>query len=80
MIAFGSGCQSVSLLPYAEAQKENPRAVVGLTDITVRSMVDPDMLSFAVPYRMFLDMEENISGSFLEKHLWQRIVDRMKKQ
>ncbi len=80
MIPFGSGCQSVFLLPYAEAQKENPRAVVGLTDITVRSMVDPDMLSFAVPYRMFLDMEENISGSFLEKHLWQRIVDRMKKQ
>jgi uncharacterized protein (DUF169 family) len=79
MMPFGSGCQSIFLLPFAEAQKENPRAVVGLTDITVRPMVDPDMLSFAVPYKMFLDMEENISGCFLEKHLWHRIVDRMKK-
>lgn len=79
MIPFGAGCQSIFLLPYAEAQKENPRAVVGLTDVTVRPMVDPNMLSFTVPYKMFLDMEESISGSFLEKHLWHRVVERMKK-
>ena len=79
MIPFGSGCQSIFLIPYAETKKENPRAVVGLTDITVRPMVDPDMLSFAVPYKMFLDMEKNIAGSFLEKHLWQRTVGRMQK-
>jgi len=76
---FSSGCQSVFLLPYAETKKEHPRAVVGLTDITVRPMVDPDMLSFTVPYQMFLDMEENIPGSFLEKDLWNRLVTRMQK-
>lgn len=80
MIPFSSGCQSFFLLPYAETQKENPRAVVGLTDITVRPMVEPDMLSFSVPYRMFLDMEENVKGSFLEKHLWHRVAARMKKE
>lgn len=79
MIPFGSGCQSVFLIPYAEGQRENPRAVVGLVDITVRPMVDPDMLSFSMPYKMFEDMEVNTRGSFLEKHLWHRIVERMKK-
>ena len=79
MIPQSAGCQSVFLIPYAEAQKENPRAVVGLTDITVRPMVEPDMLSFSVPYAMFLDMEKNVAGSFMEKHLWHKIVARMKK-
>ncbi len=80
MIPFSSGCQSIFLVPYAEAQKENPRAVVGLTDITVRPMVEADRLSFSVPYKMFLDLEENIEGSFLEKHLWQRVAARIEKK
>lgn len=79
MIPFSSGCQSIFLIPYAEAQKENPRAVVGLTDITVRPMIEVDMLSFSVPYKMFLDMEESVEGSFLEKHLWHKLVTRMGK-
>ena len=51
--------------------------MVGLTDITVRPMVEPDMLSFSVPYKMFIDMEENIRGSFLEKKSWARVRDRL---
>lgn len=80
MIPFSSGCQSVFLIPYAEAQKENPKAAVGLIDITIRPMIEADMLSFSVPYKMFLDMEKNTDGSFLEKHLWHRIVGKMEKQ
>lgn len=79
VMPFSSGCQSIFLLPYGEGQKENPRAVVGLTDITVRPMVNPAMLSFSMPYTMFLEMEENITGSFLEKPLWHRVAERMKK-
>ncbi|TWH47761.1 DUF169 domain-containing protein [Sporomusa sp. KB1] len=79
MIPFSSGCQSVFLVPYAEAQKENPRAVVGLTDITVRPMVEADMLSFSVPYKMFLDLEESVDRSFLKKHLWHRVAARIEK-
>ena len=79
VMPFSSGCQSIFLLPYGEGQKENPRAVVGLTDITVRPMVNPAMLSFSMPYTMFLEMEENITGSFLEKPLWHRVAERIKK-
>ncbi|WP_242966483.1 DUF169 domain-containing protein [Clostridium sp. BSD9I1] len=42
-------------------------------------MVEADMLSFSVPYKMFLDMEENVEGSFLEKDLWHRVMARMEK-
>ena len=77
MIPFSSGCQSLFLLPYDESKKDNPKAVVGLTDITVRPMVEPDMLSFSVPYKMFVDMEENVRGSFLEKKSWARVRDRL---
>ncbi|WP_291546858.1 DUF169 domain-containing protein [Clostridium sp. HMP27] len=79
MMPFSSGCQSLFLLPYAESKKKNPRAVVGLIDITIRPMVEADMLSFSVPYKMFLDMEENVEGSFLEKDLWHRVMARMEK-
>ncbi len=77
MLPFASGCQSLFLLPYAESKKENPRAVVGLIDITVRPMVEADMLSFSVPYKMFLDMEKSVEGSFLNKHLWHRVLAKM---
>jgi uncharacterized protein (DUF169 family) len=80
MIPFGSGCQSIFLIPYAEAQKENPRAVVGLLDVTVRPMVDADMLSFSVPFRMFLDMEEHVEGSFLEKEAWHKVIAKMERR
>ncbi len=78
MIPFISGCQSIFLIPYAEGQKENPRAVVGLTDITVRPMVEPGMLSFSVPYKMVLEMEENVAKSFLEKEVWRKVAARIK--
>lgn len=79
MIPFSSSCQSIFLLPYAEAKKGNPRGVVGLTTLTDRPMIEPDMLSFSVAYAMFLDMEKNVAGSSLEKHSWHKIVARMKK-
>lgn len=76
MIPQSSGCQSIFLIPYAESQKENPRAVIGLTDVTVRPMLDSDIISFSVPYKMFIEMEKNVAGSFLEKKLWQRVKGR----
>ncbi len=80
LLPFGSGCQSVFLIPYGETKKDNPRAVVGLTDITVRPMVAPDMLSFAVPYAMFRELEDNVPGSFFEKPAWQKVLTRLKRQ
>lgn len=77
IIPFGSGCQTVCLLPYHEAQQERPRAVVGMTDVSTRLRVEADILSFVVPFRMFLEMEANVPGSFLEKGAWQQLCARI---
>lgn len=76
MAPFCAGCHSICLIPVHESKQENPRCVIGLFDITVRPMIDPGMLSFAIPYRRFLEMESSVPGSFLEKHQWLKVADR----
>jgi uncharacterized protein (DUF169 family) len=73
-IPYAAGCQTIGIFPYREAQSENPRAVVGLTDISarenIRKQLGRDLLSFAVPWKMFLEMEGNVEGSFLQRRTW----------
>lgn len=76
-IPFGAGCQTACLIPWGEASKERPRAVVGMTDISARPVIDADLLSFSVPFAMFQEMEDNVAGSFLDKHAWQKVVQRI---
>jgi uncharacterized protein (DUF169 family) len=75
---FGAGCHQIGLFPYKESESALPRATIGLTDVTVRTLVDKDILSFAMPYKMFLEMESNVAGSFLEKQDWLKVLERQK--
>lgn len=77
VIPFGAGCQTTCLIPWNEASQERPRAVVGMTDISARPVIDADLLSFSVPFNMFREMENNVSGSFLDKHDWQKVAERI---
>jgi uncharacterized protein (DUF169 family) len=72
---FGAACQSI-LFSYAEAKKENPRGVIGFFDISQRSVVDREILTFTVPFRMFQEMEAGVEGSFLEMHAWRKLQKR----
>ena len=62
-----SGCQSVFALPYNEGTKKNPKSIVGLMEPMVRNFVPEDMVSFSVPSKRFVEMANNIEGSFLDK-------------
>lgn len=77
MAPFAAGCQSTCLFPCSEADKERPRAVIGLTDISVRHLLDADILSFSVPFGMFKEMEGNVPGSFLDKQEWKQLAERI---
>ena len=74
IIPYAAGCQTIGLYAYREARAEVPRGVVGLTDLSARlyaaKQLGPNLLTFAVPYRMFLEMEANVPGSFLERDTW----------
>ena len=78
IVSMGSACSSICLYPFNENKTEEPRAVIGLTDITVRHYLDPDILSFTVPYKMFLQMEDDAPGSFLSKKPWRELKKRIK--
>lgn len=77
VIPFGAGCQTTCLIPWNEASQECPRAVVGMTDISARPVIDADLLSFSVPFVMFKEMENNVPGSFLDKHDWRKVAGRI---
>jgi len=78
IIPWGAGCQSIGIFTYRESRSDCPRAVVGLTDISARKYMNrqfgSDLLTFSIPFRMFLTMEGNVQGSFLEHEQWQALL------
>lgn len=77
IVPFSSACSTLCLIPYAESLKPRPRAVIGITDVTARPYVDPDILAFTVPWAMFGQMEADVPGSFLEKSSWKKVRERI---
>ena len=74
---FGAGCHTICLIPYEESRKPQSKAVIGCMDITARRFLDPEMLTFSVPYTRFEEMESNVPGSFLEKNDWNTVRQRI---
>lgn len=68
LIPDASGCQSVFGIPYNEKFQENPKSVVGLMDTMARNFVPEDMILFSMPANRFVEMANNIKGSFLDKN------------
>lgn len=76
IVPWGAGCHSVCVIPFNEGKSDNPRGVIGLTDISARKLVEKDILSFSVPYKMFMEMEDNVAESFLAREEWLEIRKR----
>ncbi len=78
IIPQAAGCQSIGIYPFREAQSERPRAMVGLVDISARVAIKrqlkDDVMSFAVPFAMFQEMEADVPGSFLERNTWRELT------
>lgn len=78
-IPWAAGCQNIGIIPWREAGSENPRAIVGLTDISarkaVRKLLGREYLTFAVPWKMFLEMEDQVDGSFLQRPTWLSLLN-----
>ena len=76
IVPFGAGCHSIGIIPLNERKSDNPRGVIGLIDISARKHVEKDILSFSVPYKMFLEMENNVEESFLTMDEWLKVKAR----
>ncbi len=77
-IPYAAGCQVICLYPYKEAQSDNPRAVVGLIDVSARKnlkRMGRNLFTFAVPYKMFKELEDNVEDSFLQRPTWKSLIE-----
>ena len=74
---FTAGCGSIVQYPYLEKSADQPRAVVGLFDISARPYIDQDVLSFSVPINKFVHMIDNMEESFLITASWSKVKKRI---
>ncbi len=81
IIPASAGCHQIMLFPYRESECEDQRAVLGLTDPSARKEVmrvlGDDSMTFAVPWKMFREMEEDAPMSFLSGITWGAISKRL---
>ncbi|MCB2205534.1 DUF169 domain-containing protein [bacterium] len=72
---WGAACQSV-MFAHAESERDTPRGVIGFFDISQRSKIGMEMLSYTVPYAMYREMEASVDDSFLRTHIWEKLRER----
>jgi len=84
VIPMGAGCHQIGIHVYREAERDIPRAVVGLTDLSARlcvnALIGDRFLTFSVPWPVFGEMERDVPGSFLERTTWRRLTALRKKK
>lgn len=73
-----AACQQIGAFVYDEAKKEHPWAVLEHTDLAARANVGktiPDnMLTFAVPFSLFEEMEEEAKDGVFDGPIWKGLV------
>ena len=77
---FCSGCGSIISYPLTERECEEPRAVLGMFDVSARPFVKDGVLSFAVPLKKFAQMVEDMDESFLITGSWEKVSRRIERK
>ncbi len=75
VLRYALSCEQMVLMPILEGEKQNPKAVIGMTELSTRSMVDMDKLTFSIPYKLFRKMDTNAERSFLAVNPWKKITE-----
>lgn len=76
-VLFGSGCMQCVLYALEEYESHGRNCFIGLTDPSARKCIPRELLDFSMPYNRFVEMEDNVEGSFLETETWEIIRRRI---
>ena len=75
-----AACQQIGAFVYDEAKKEHPRAVLGYTDLAARvnvgKVIPEHMFTFAVPFSLYLEMEEEAKNGVFDGPIWKKLVKK----
>jgi uncharacterized protein (DUF169 family) len=75
---WAAGCQIMGIFAYDELEKEHPRALVGMTDISARkntrAALGKHVMSMTIPWTKFLEMESNVNQSFFQRETWKALL------
>jgi len=74
---FSSSCMALMTLPLKLARKKEDKAVIGNFDISARTRMPADLLSFAMPYSFLKKLAGFLPESFMTTHNWQTIKNRI---
>ena len=70
-----AACQSI-VYAYHEMGKEKPQAILGFFDISQRTSLAKDLLSFTIPFTMYQEMEDSAEESCLTTDSWKKLASR----
>jgi hypothetical protein len=74
IVPWAAACQVLGIYSYRELERERPRGLIGMTDISarknVRATLGENVLSFTAPWPLFKEMEGHVAGSFLQRPTW----------
>lgn len=75
MTPQNSACQMLGAQVFRQAESEEPRAVIGLLDIAsrifVRKWIPDEYLTYTVPWKLFLSLEEEAKTGVFQSPIWQ---------
>ena len=74
---FSSGCGSIIDIPFHEIGSDDPKAVLGMFDVSARPYVGANTLTFAAPFDKFTRMVDNMEESFLITGSWNKVKKRI---
>lgn len=74
---FSASCGSIVQYPYLEKNSDNPRAVLGMFDVSARLCVPENVLTFSAPMNKFIRMMGNMEESFLITSSWSKVQKRI---
>jgi uncharacterized protein (DUF169 family) len=76
---FASACASAVTLPLCYARRGEKKAVWGLHDISARSRLPRELMTFTVPLSLFIEMGGYIDECFLITDAWRKIAKRIER-
>ncbi len=73
----GTGCDSIVGYPMLELESDQPKAVLGALDPSVRIRFKSDTFAFSAPWPKFLEMLKNMDNCFLATESWEKVKSRI---